>query len=90
MTGADLVIGIHPLHRKLAGITLMMMDQQGAISIGPAELRLILPLLRQNLELVRRLDELKQLSFVAYEAGDHDWLMELAGKIDQLEQTLEI
>lgn len=86
----DIVIGIHPLHRKLAEITQMSMDREGNITIGRPELKLILPLLRQNYELVSQLDQLKQLSFIAYEVGDHDWLMDLSAKIEKLEEALEI
>lgn len=84
------VVGIHPLHRKLAQIWEMNTDVKGNTLIGAAEMQQIIPLLKQNYELIRRLDELKQLSFVAYEMGDHDWLMSISAKIEVLEQELEI
>lgn len=84
------VVGIHPIHRKLATIVAMSTDTKGNTFIGNAELQLIIPLLRQNYELVRQLDELKQLSFVAYEMGDHEWLQDIAAKIEALEEKMEI
>ncbi len=82
------MVGVSPIHRKLAQITLMSMDAHGAVTIGMPELRLLIPLLKDNLQLVRRLDELKNLSFHAYEMGDMDWHNELCLKIDELEATL--
>lgn len=76
---------IHPIHRKLAEIVFMNIDRQGDLIIGNAELRLILQLLRQNLFLVRRLDELKQLAYVAHCAGDMDWEQDICQQIDELE-----
>jgi hypothetical protein len=87
---SESVVGIHPIHRKLAAITLMSTDQHGAIVIGMPELQLIIPLLRQNLALIRRLDELKALSFHAFEMGDMDWQMEICAQIESLERTLEV
>jgi len=84
------VIGIHSIHRKLAVIWEMNTDIKGNTVIGAPQMQQIIPLLRQNYELVRKLDELKQLSFLAYEMGDHDWLMDLSAKIETLEQTMEI
>jgi len=84
------VIGIHPVHRKLAQIFEMSTGINGNTVIGAAEWRQIMPLLKQNYELVRQLDELKQLSFVAYELGDHEWLMEISAKIESLEEAMEI
>lgn len=85
-----IVVGIHPLHRKLAQIWEMNTDIKGNTTIGAVQMREIIPLLKQNYELVRQLDELKQLSFLAYEMGDHEWLMDITAKIEVLEQELEI
>jgi len=84
------VIGIHSIHRKLAVIWEMNTDIKGNTFIGAAQMQQIIPLLKQNYELVRQLDELKQLSFIAYEMGDHVWLMDLSAKIEQLEEAMEI
>lgn len=83
------VVGIHPLHRKMAQVW-EMSTIRGNTIIGPVEMQLIIPLLKRNYELVRQLDELKQLSFVAYSMGDLDWLMDISAKIEVLEQELEI
>lgn len=84
------VIGIHPVHRKLAQIFELSTRLNGKTILGAAEWQLMMPLLKQNYELVRQLDELKQLSFIAYELGDHEWLMEISTKIESLEETMEI
>lgn len=86
----ETVIGIHPLHRKLAEVTLMALDSNGDLVIGRPELKLIMPLLRQNLELIQQLDEYKQLAFLAYEMGDMEWMMDLTAKIDELESKMEV
>jgi len=44
--------------------------------------------LRVNAELVRRLDELKNLAFVAHCAGDHEWEQDICRQIDALEVTM--
>lgn len=82
------MIGIHPIHRQLAMITHMCLDQRGNMIIGTPELKLMMPLLRANLLLIQQLDSLKELAFHAHEMGDHDWEMELCRQIDELEATL--
>lgn len=84
------VVGIHPLQRELARIWEMNTDVKGNTVIDAAFMQQIIPLLKRNYELVRQLDELKQLSFIAYSVGDHDWLMDITAKIEVLEQELEI
>jgi len=84
------VVGIHPVHRKLAQLFEMNKDRSGNTFIGAAELQALLPLLRQNYELIRSLDELKQLSFIAYEMGDHAWLAKISEEIEELEKAIEI
>jgi len=61
-------------------------------------MQLIMPLLRQNMLLVQKLDELKQLAFVAHElkqlafvahcSGDFEWEQEICRKIDELEVNM--
>jgi hypothetical protein len=84
------VVGIHPLHRKLAQVWEMSTDVKGNTTIGAVQMQQIIPLLKRNYELIRQLDELKELSFVAYSMGDHDWLMAISERIEVLEQELEI
>lgn len=81
-------VGIHPLHRQLAKITYMSMDKDGNLIIGMPELRLLMPLLKQNLALIWRLDELKELTLEAYSMGETDWAQELEEKIAELEGAM--
>jgi len=87
--GRETMIAIHPIHRKMAEIIHMSMDRNGNIAISPVELTLLLPLLRQNLELVRRIDELKELSFQAYLVGDTEWQHEICRQLDALEAKMK-
>ena len=82
------MIGIHNIHRKLAEITAMSIDENGCTRLGVAELSLIIPLLRQNLQMVQQLDGYKQLAYHAYEMGDMAWQHEICAKIDELEASL--
>lgn len=82
------MIGIHKVHRKLAEVVHMNLDQNGNLIIGNIELQLILKLLRQNHDLVYKLDGLKELAFQAHIMGDDDWEHELCGKIEELEVAM--
>jgi len=84
------VVGIHPLHRKLAHVWEMNTDSKGNTVVDAVLMQQIIPLLRQNYELVRQLDELKQLSFIAYEMGDMDWQQDICKQIEELESVMEI
>lgn len=81
------MIAIHPIHRRMAEIIYMSTDQRGNTVIGVPEMQLLIPLLRQNLELVRRLDELKSLALEAQVSGDTEWVQDICQKIDQIEVT---
>ena len=83
------MIAIHPIHRKLALIAYMSMDRDGNMIIGEPELRLIMPLLRANLDLVRRIDELKELAYTAQVVGDMEWVQEICQRIDELEVLMQ-
>lgn len=84
---SDLIVAIHDTHRKMAQITMMSTDKCGAVIIGIPELRLLIPLLRQNLELVRKFDELRNLGLIAYESGDHEWVQDIEKQIAELSLT---
>ncbi|WP_201319103.1 hypothetical protein [Paenibacillus sp. EPM92] len=79
------MIAIHPVHRKLAEIVFMNTDKNGNLLLGNAELQLILKELRKNMELVYRNDSLKELSFVAYQMGDMEWVQEISKQLEELE-----
>jgi len=74
---------IHPLHRRMAEI-LYMSTSSGETLIGDVEIKLLLPLLHQNMRLIQQLDNLKQLSFIAYMANDFDWQHDLCARIEAL------
>lgn len=79
-------IAIHPSHRKLAEITFLNLDKKGNLIIDELTLRVLAPYLLQNLEIIRTLDELNNLSMVAYTAGDMEWLHDICGAIDYVKE----
>ncbi|WP_099476723.1 DUF7667 family protein [Paenibacillus ihbetae] len=78
-------LAIHPSHRKLAEITFLNLDKKGNLIIDELTLRVLAPYLMQNLEIIRTLDELSNLSMVAYTAGQMDWLHDICGAIDYIQ-----
>lgn len=81
------MIAIHKAHRRLAEITYMLTDRRGNICIDRAAVAAIVPLLRQNLELVRRLDELRNLALEAHATGDTAWVQEICREIDEMKEA---
>lgn len=79
-------LAIHTIHRNLAAVTFLNLDKKGNLIIDDVTLRVITPLLMQNLEIIRTLDELSNLSMVAYTAGDSDWLHDICGAIDYVKE----
>lgn len=79
------MIAIHECHRKLAKIALMCTNENGAMIMGVAELNLLMPLLRENLELIQQLDSLKELAFYAHVIKDYGWEQDICRQIDELE-----
>lgn len=82
------MIGIHPIHRKMAVITWMSMNQEGELNLDNIALQMLQPLLKQNLKMIQRLDELKSLSYIAYELNDTDWQHDICRSIEDLERDL--
>lgn len=76
---------IHPVHRKLAQLTLMTMQPDGTSSMGLNELKLIIPLLKENLKLVTMTDGLKNIALEAQVLGDMEWVQEITMKLDEME-----
>lgn len=80
------MFGIHPIHRRLAEISFKVIGVDGKYSdLDPDLLRDLQHCLVRNLDIIRKLDELKSLSFVAYELGDAEWVHKLSAEIDVLE-----
>lgn len=82
------MIAIHPVHRRLAELQLIAERRGGYDRLTAAEQMDLHHCLRANATLVRRLDELKQLSFIAYQVGDMDWVAEVCRQIDELEAKM--
>jgi DICT domain-containing protein len=85
MAVEGVIIGIHDIHRQMARLVHLCTDQQENLTFGNPEIQLAFQLLRQNYQLVHRLDELKEQSFLAYLAGDHTWQHELEQQITEIE-----
>lgn len=82
------MIGIHPVHRRLAELQLIAERRGGYDQLTVREQMDLHHCLQFNAKLVRRLDELKQLSFIAYQAGDLEWEQEICRQIDELEAKM--
>lgn len=82
------MIGIAKCHREMAKVIYMSMDKAGNLIIGPVELKILNRLLRENLELVQRLDGLNNLAFIAHVSNDLAWEQEICRQIDELEAKM--
>jgi hypothetical protein len=82
------VIGIHPVHRRLAELQIKADRRGGYDQLTIREQMDLHHCLRVNATLVRQMDELKQLSFIAYLAGDMDWMADICRQIDELEAKM--
>ncbi|MED5019303.1 hypothetical protein P9847_18535 [Paenibacillus chibensis] len=82
------MIGIHSVHRRLAELTEKAERLGGYNQLSLLEQLDITHCMKVNAKLVRRIDELKQLSFIAYEANDTEWQHELCKELDALEANL--
>lgn len=82
------MIGIHVVHRRLAELQHIADQRGGYHLLTTAEQMDLRHCMIVNAKLVRELDELKQLAFVAHQAGDMDWQMEICGKIDEMEAKM--
>ncbi|UUZ85631.1 hypothetical protein LJK88_20290 [Paenibacillus sp. P26] len=76
------MLAIHPIHRRLAEITLKAAKRGDYTA---QELSEIMHILHANASLVYKLDGLKELSFLAHVIGDMEWQQELVAEIDKLE-----
>lgn len=75
---------LHIAHKRLAEID-HKAQQIGFENLSNQEKADLRHCLRINTKLVRRIEELNSLSFIAYENNDMEWLMEITRKIDELE-----
>lgn len=82
------MIGIHVVHRRLAELTLKAEQHGGYHTLSELEQQDLNHCLKVNAKLVRELDELKSLSFIAHQAGDVVWQHEICQQIDSLHEKL--
>lgn len=82
------MIAIHPVHRRLAELTLKAMWLGGYHKLTIAEQKDFEHCLRVNASIVTKLDELKNLAFIAHCAGDTEWEQEICAELDELEARL--
>ncbi|CAM3774851.1 DUF7667 family protein [Paenibacillus lactis] len=78
------MFGIHSVHRRLAELTEKADRLGGFNKLAEAEQKEITHCLIVNAKITREVDELLQLSFIAYQANDTDWQMEICRRLDQL------
>ena len=82
------MIVIHPVHRRLAELTEKAERLGGYSQLTVREQMELHHCLQVNAKLVRRLDELKNLAYIAHISGDMDWVQEICQKIDELEVNM--
>ncbi|MFC4778686.1 hypothetical protein ACFO9Q_17970 [Paenibacillus sp. GCM10023252] len=82
------MIGIHPVHRRLAELTLKARLNGGYPCLSLHEKQELDHCLTVNLDVIRTLDSLKSLAFVAYDCGDTSWHHELCAQIEAIEMKL--
>ncbi|SDD28689.1 hypothetical protein SAMN02799630_02833 [Paenibacillus sp. UNCCL117] len=82
------MIGIHPVHRKLAEFAQMNLQKDGSIVLDVHDRVVLLRLLKQNLELVQELDGLKQLAHQLHLIGEMEWHQEVRSRIEEIETKM--
>jgi len=82
------MIAIHPVHRRLAELQLIAERRGGYDQLTVREQMDLHHCLQVNAKLVRRLDELKNLAYIAQIGGDMEWVQEVCQKIDELEARM--
>jgi len=82
------MIVIHPVHRRLAELTEKAEQLGGYNRLTASEQRELYYCLKDNAKLVRRLDELKNLAYIAHISGDMEWEQEICAKLDEMEAKL--
>ncbi|CRF28815.1 Uncharacterised protein [Mycobacterium tuberculosis] len=82
------MIAIHPVHRRLAEIYLKAQKLGSYDRLSSKEQMDLYHCLRVNADLVRKLDELKNMAFIAHQAGDMEWEQDICQQIDELEANM--
>lgn len=82
------MIAIHPVHRRLVELTEKAERLGGYSQLTVREQMELHHCLQVNAKLVRRLDELKNLAYIAHISGDLDWVQEICAKLDEMEARM--
>lgn len=78
------MIGIHPIHRRMAELHLINKKRK----LTDKEMTEMSQCIVANCNLVFKLDQLKQLSFAVYLLGETDWQMEICAQIEKVEAKM--
>lgn len=81
------VVGIHPVHRRMAEL-FEKVSVGGYAGLSVKDQQDLHHCMVVNSKLVRKLDELKNLAFVAHCSGDLEWEQDIQRQIETIEVTL--
>ncbi|WP_028608343.1 DUF7667 family protein [Paenibacillus harenae] len=82
------MVGIHPVHRRLAELTIKAKAIGGYQLLTQNEKLELDHCLAVNLDLILKLDSLKSLAFIAYDTGDTSWHQDICARIEALETKM--
>ncbi|GBF73179.1 hypothetical protein PA598K_01464 [Paenibacillus sp. 598K] len=82
------MIGIHAVHRRMAGLISKSRQLGGLDKLSDQEQRDLYHCLIVNADTVVKLDSYKQLSFYAATIGDIEWQHDICAKIEAIETQL--
>lgn len=80
------IIAIAPIHRRLAELQFKANHLGGWQMLNESEQLELQHCLQRNADVIHKLDELKQLSYIAYSSGDVEWHHEICGRIERIEE----
>ncbi|MBD2868295.1 DUF7667 family protein [Paenibacillus arenilitoris] len=82
------MVGIHPVHRRMAELTFKAKEIGGYQRLPHHERLELDHCMAVNADLILKLDSLKTLAFLAHEAGDAEWQQQICARIESLETLL--
>lgn len=82
-------IAFHPVHRRLAELTVKANRLGGFDKLPLSEQREVEQCVKVNADLVVRLDHLKGLAFQAHCVGDMEWRQDICQQIEDLEAKMK-
>lgn len=78
------MISIHPLHHQLAELTVKAERIGGFDRLPVEEQTELFHCLQANTEIIRKIEGLKQLSFIAWQTNDTEWHFDICRQLDEL------